>query len=82
MANYPNPFNPSTNIQFTLPVNSSVKLHVINVLGQVVAELVNDKLSAGVHNVSWNAVNVSSGIYFYRIEANNFIQTKKMLLLK
>lgn len=82
MANYPNPFNPSTNIQFALPVNSNVKLTVVNALGQVVAELVNGELSAGVHEVTWNAANVSSGIYFYRIEANNFVQTRKMMLLK
>ena len=82
MANYPNPFNPSTNIQFALPVNSNVKLTVVNALGQVVAELVNGELNAGVHEVTWNASNVSSGIYFYRIEANNFVQTRKMMLLK
>ncbi|NOX64489.1 MAG: T9SS type A sorting domain-containing protein, partial [Chlorobi bacterium] len=57
MANYPNPFNPSTNIQFALPVNSNVKLTVINALGQVIAELVNGELSAGVHEVTWNAAN-------------------------
>ncbi len=82
MANYPNPFNPSTNIQFALPVNSNVKLTVVNALGQVVAELVNGELNAGIHEVTWNAANVSSGIYFYRIEANNFVQTRKMMLLK
>ena len=82
MANYPNPFNPTTNIQFALPVNSQVKLTVVNALGQVVSELVNGELSAGIHDVSWNAANVSSGIYFYRIEANNFMQTRKMMLIK
>lgn len=82
MANYPNPFNPTTNIQFALPSNSNVKLTVVNALGQVVAELVNGELSAGVHDVSWNAVNMTSGIYFYTIQADNFVQTRKMLLLK
>jgi len=82
MANYPNPFNPTTNIQFALPATSNVKLTVVNALGQVVAELVNGQLSAGVHDVSWNAANMTSGIYFYRVEANNFVQTRKMLLLK
>lgn len=82
MANYPNPFNPTTNIQFALPANSNVKLTVVNALGQVVAELVNGALSAGVHDVSWNATNMTSGIYFYSIQADNFVQTRKMLLLK
>jgi hypothetical protein len=82
MANYPNPFNPTTNIQFALPVSSNVKLTVVNALGQVVAELVNGEMSAGIHDVSWNAANMSSGIYFYRVEANDFVQTRKMLLLK
>lgn len=82
MANYPNPFNPTTNIQFALPTTSNVKLTVVNALGQVVSELVNGQLSAGVHNVVWNAVNMTSGIYFYRVEANDFVQTRKMLLLK
>ena len=82
MVNYPNPFNPTTNIQFALPTNSNVKLTVANALGQVVAQLVNGELSAGVHDISWNAVNMTSGIYFYTIQADNFIQTRKMLLLK
>jgi len=82
MANYPNPFNPTTNIQFALPANSNVKLTVVNALGQVVAELVNGELSAGIHDVSWNATNMTSGIYFYTIQADNFVQTRKMLLIK
>lgn len=82
MANYPNPFNPATNIQFALPVNSQVKLTVVNALGQVVSELVNGELSAGLHEVRWDASKMTSGIYFYRIEANNFMQVRKMMLLK
>ena len=82
MANYPNPFNPTTNIQFALPSNSNVKLTVVNALGQVVAELVNGELSAGIHDVTWSAANMTSGIYFYTIQADNFVQTRKMLLLK
>jgi len=81
-ANYPNPFNPTTNIQFALPATSNVKLTVVNALGQVVSELVNGQMSAGIHNVTWNAANMTSGIYFYRVEANGFVQTRKMLLLK
>ncbi|MCK5456633.1 MAG: T9SS type A sorting domain-containing protein, partial [Melioribacteraceae bacterium] len=80
--NFPNPFNPTTNIQFALPATSNVKLTVVNALGQVVSELVNGQMSAGIHNVTWNAANMTSGIYFYRVEANDFVQTRKMLLLK
>ena len=82
MANYPNPFNPTTNIQFALPSNSNVKLTVVNALGQVVAELDNGELNAGIHDVTWSAANMTSGIYFYTIQADNFVQTRKMLLLK
>ncbi|MEN8192799.1 MAG: T9SS type A sorting domain-containing protein [Bacteroidota bacterium] len=82
MANYPNPFNPATNIQFALPANANVKLTVVNTLGQVVAELVNGEMNVGVHESTWNAANMSSGIYFYRLEADNFVQTRKMMLLK
>lgn len=80
--NYPNPFNPTTKIQFSLPKASQVKLVVYNVLGQQIAELVNDFKSAGTYNVNWNASNLSSGIYLYRLEAGNQIITKKMTLLK
>jgi fibronectin type 3 domain-containing protein len=86
--NFPNPFNPSTTLQYGLPVMSHVKLRIYNVLGQLVAELVNGEQSAGWYQVKWNA-NVSTGIYFYRIEAvdvtnsnNRLVQVKKMLLLK
>jgi glycosidase len=86
--NFPNPFNPSTTLRYGLPGNSRVKLQVFNVLGQVVAELVSGEQTAGWHDVTWNA-SVSSGMYFYRIEAvnvnnpnNRFVQVKKMLLLK
>ena len=84
--NYPNPFNPSTTIRYALPVTSRVKLTVYNVLGQVVGELVNQEQMAGWKEVEWNS-DVSSGIYFYRLEAtsnsnNRFAQVKKMLLLR
>ena len=86
--NYPNPFNPSTTIQYGLPTQSSVRLVIYNVLGQVVKELVNTEQQAGYQSVVWNA-NVSSGIYFYRLEAvstenpsKRFVETKKMSLLK
>ncbi len=80
--NYPNPFNPTTNIQFMLPVASNVKLIILNTLGQIVDELVNEKLNSGVHEVTWSAHNVTSGIYFYMIETNSFTQTRKMILLR
>jgi hypothetical protein len=86
--NYPNPFNPSTTIQYGLPARSTVRLVIYNVLGQVVSDLVNTEQSAGWNQVVWNA-NVSSGIYFYRLEATSldnpskrFVETKKMLLLR
>ena len=80
--NYPNPFNPTTKIQFTIPQASNVRLAVYNILGQQVAELVNDFKSAGSYNVSWNAEDLSSGLYLYRLETGNQIITKKMTLLK
>ena len=85
--NYPNPFNPKTNIKFALPVPSNVKIEIYNILGEKVIELVNQQHNAGLHTVEWNA-NVSSGLYFYRINAESidktrrFVQTKKMLFLK
>jgi hypothetical protein len=86
--NYPNPFNPSTTIQYALPVHSTVRLIIYNLLGQVLKILINREQQAGYQSVVWNA-NVSSGFYFYRLEAvsienptNRFIETKKMLLLK
>jgi hypothetical protein len=86
--NYPNPFNPSTTLRYGLPSNSKVTLKIYNILGQVVAELVNAEQAAGWHTTIWNA-SVASGMYFYRIEAtstndpnNRFVDVKKMLLLK
>ena len=80
--NYPNPFNPTTKIMFTLPKASIVKLTVFNVLGQKVATLVDGNMSAGSQVVSFNANNLSSGAYFYRLEAGTFTAVKKMLLMK
>jgi len=86
--NYPNPFNPTTTIQYNLPMTSRVNLRIYNILGQVVAELVNGEQAAGWYSVHWNA-NVSTGTYFLRIDAlsttdhnNRFEQVKKMMLLK
>lgn len=85
--NYPNPFNPSTNINFALPKAGNVIVSVYNVLGQEVTTLVNGELPAGSHTVVWDGRNgsgtvVSSGIYFYKIAAGDFNQTKKMMMLK
>ena len=80
--NYPNPFNPTTTIEFALPDVSDVKITIYNVRGQVVATLVDGRLEAGYHAVTWNATQKASGVYFYRIEARDFIETKKMVLLK
>ena len=80
--NYPNPFNPSTNIKFDLKEDSYVTLTVYNIIGQKVAELINSDLSAGFHNVIFNAVNLSSGIYFYKLKAGSYSSVKKMELLK
>lgn len=80
--NYPNPFNPSTTISYTLPKEEMVTIRVYDILGQVVKTLVNHSQSAGTHKVSFNANNLTTGIYFYSIQAGNFNQVKKMMLLK
>ena len=80
--NYPNPFNPATTIRFSLPQAGEVKLTVYNLLGQVVTTLVNGYREAGTYNVNWDASNLSTGVYIYRVEANTFSLTKKMTLLK
>ncbi|MGK9475828.1 T9SS type A sorting domain-containing protein [Melioribacter sp. OK-6-Me] len=80
--NFPNPFNPTTSIRFTLAKPEMVKLTVYNLLGQRVATLVNGPMTAGQHIVHFNASNLASGIYFYGIEAGNFKTFKKMILLK
>jgi hypothetical protein len=80
--NYPNPFNPTTQISFDLPVASRVTLDVYNVLGQRVTTLVDDNMEAGTHVVQFDGASYSSGVYFYRISAGNFTQTKKMVMLK
>ena len=80
--NYPNPFNPSTTISFALPQQANVKLNVYNSLGEEVAELVNGNISAGNHQVTFDASHLSSGLYFYRMAAGSFFEVKKMILLK
>jgi len=80
--NYPNPFNPSTTIEYALPVRSFIKINVYNILGVKVASLVKGYKSAGIHSVTFDAKNLSSGLYFYELRSNNLIKTRKMLLLK
>jgi hypothetical protein len=85
--NYPNPFNPSTTINFSLAADSKVSLTVFDILGQEVANLINGNVAAGSHEINFNASNVNSGVYFYRIDATavdgtNFTSVKKMILTK
>jgi hypothetical protein len=85
--NYPNPFNPTTNISFDLAKAGQVKLTVFNTLGQKIRTLVDKQMSAGRYEIQWDGTNnvgakVASGIYLYRIEADNFVTTKKMMLMK
>ncbi len=80
--NYPNPFNPSTTISWQLPVDAFVSLKVYDVLGNEVASLVNEEKPAGIYEVEFDASTLSSGTYFYRLEAGSFVQTRKMILLK
>ena len=80
--NYPNPFNPQTTIGFNLPVAGQVSLTVYNILGQEIVTLVDQEMKAGEHSVNWNASSVSSGIYFYKIQMDNKVQVRKMVLLK
>ncbi len=80
--NYPNPFNPSTAISYQLPVASNVMLKVYDMLGREVATLVNARQEAGRYQIMFNATNLASGLYFYRLQAGNFVETKKMMLVK
>ncbi len=80
--NYPNPFNPTTVIRYQLPTATPVRLEVFDVLGRNVSSLVNARQSAGDYSVSFNAANLSSGVYFYRLQAGDFVQTRKMVLMK
>jgi len=82
IGNFPNPFNPTTEISFSLPAASHVKLEVYNVMGQKVATLVDGQLEAGEHIVPWDGSDAASGVYLYRLQADNFVDAKKMILLK
>jgi hypothetical protein len=80
--NYPNPFNPSTTIVFDLPKTSQVTLKVFNILGEEVATIVSDRLSTGSYKYDWNAGDFASGVYLYRLEAGNYIKTRKMVVIR
>jgi hypothetical protein len=80
--NYPNPFNPTTTIRFSVPSSGLAMLRVFDVLGREVATLVNEIMPEGKHEVSWDARNVSSGLYFYQLQEGMFTETRKMLLLR
>jgi len=80
--NYPNPFNPATNIKFSIPVSARVSITIYNSLGEKVEEIVNREYEAGYHKAEFNGTNYSSGVYIYRMITNNFVETKKMVLLR
>lgn len=82
LQNYPNPFNPETSIKFDIPNASEVRLSVFDITGREIALLVNEKLEPGSYSMKWNGAQFASGIYFYRVQAGNFVQTKKMVLIK
>jgi hypothetical protein len=80
--NYPNPFNPATKIRYSVPQSSLVQIKVFDVLGNELETLVNEEKPAGTYELNWNAANLPSGVYFYQISAGDFVQTKKMILLR
>lgn len=80
--NYPNPFNPVTNIKFSLPAAGFVKLTIFDMLGREVETLVSKNLNAGIYNADWDAANRSGGVYFYKLQAGEFTETRKMILVK
>ena len=80
--NFPNPFNPSTTIRFSVPHPITVYLSVFNALGQEVQSLVNQQVAAGTYVIRWNPIGLTSGVYFYRLRAGAFTETRRMILLK
>jgi hypothetical protein len=82
MQNYPNPFNPSTIIRYGLPGRSHVKLEVYNTLDQYVATIVNNNLDAGYHEVIFDATHLPRGVYIYRLQAGDYVDTRRMLYIR
>jgi hypothetical protein len=80
--NYPNPFNPSTTIEYSLPKESKVQIEIYDILGRKITTLINEYQKAGIHSTTFNAGSLSSGIYFYRLTAGNYMSTKKLLFIK
>jgi hypothetical protein len=80
--NYPNPFNPSTQIEFSVPVESNVSIVVYDLVGREVVTLVNENMPSGNYSLTWNAAGLTSGVYFYRMESQNYVEVKKMIMLK
>ena len=80
--NYPNPFNPTTNIQFSIPEAGNVRITVYDTIGREVAVLIDREMSAGTHEVTFDAANMSTGIYLYKMQSNDFVTVKKMMLMK
>jgi hypothetical protein len=82
LPNYPNPFNPATTIEFSLPQSGFVTLKIYNILGEEVATLVSENLTSGTYKYNWDARGLASGVYLYRVETDNFVHTRKMLLIR
>ena len=82
MQNFPNPFNPSTTISFSIPQSSVITLTIFNLLGEEVATLISGRLDAGTHTVQWDATGYPSSVYFYRLSAGSYVETKKLVLLR
>jgi hypothetical protein len=80
--NYPNPFNPSTTFRYSIPAQSKVVIKVFDVLGNKIATLMDEEKSIGTYEEMWNAASLPSGVYFYQLRANEYVSTKKMILLK
>ncbi|HAP36712.1 MAG TPA: hypothetical protein DCQ28_12510, partial [Bacteroidetes bacterium] len=80
--NYPNPFNPTTMISYQIPVKGFVTLKVFDLLGREAAQLMNEEQQAGGYSVQFDGKNLSSGLYFYQLQSGNFIDVKKMMILK
>ena len=82
LQNYPNPFNPSTTFRYSIPTESKVVIKVYDILGNEIETLVSEEIQTGTYELTWDAGNLSSGVYFYQIKAGVFVETKKMIVIK